>query len=881
MRRLIPLVLLFASAVAGARVVSYAPYTNRVAAPAVQHRLNRHFVLVEYPQGLYYSAQAVLYDARGEEEPRVIYPASGIAAIYAAAVREDEAGMAIFLQTGNSSGALSVDRGATWKTFVLPTTASLTNPWAATPETGGAYVHARGGPLRVGTAEVPFAFATAKGLYGITAGGEVKTLLSMPLSLLGSSRDGAKFLVLIGTLAGSVDTAGNFGFIGYLPSTDYIPFEGWITPGGGAYIERISNEQLYYIDRGVTKSVSGPMTFAVPSADYAGAWIVNRDTKTTTLAFHSPAAGLTSQWTDAAAPEVEALYPGQSGKTVLVQVHRPRLALDQSLLKDPALAVWHVGDPAPPGYDELFMAETGSKSFVHVDADAVENGEPFVFDSGIAIPPQVVPSPPPPGPPAPPPPPSAGGSDVVQEWGVVRASLAQRLVLPGMAHAPGAGHSFWRSDVTFYNPSGVTVHVTVRYSTDGRETTLALAPGEIRTVADVLQTLFGVDSGGGALFLTPERGTALNATARTYTESPLGTLGYAMNAIDAFAAFRPRFPATFSGALLGASYRTNLVLTDVSGRTTDATVTAWSASSTRSGSFSTPALGQKQVNRLGDMFDLPAANAALVVEPTSGEALVGAVAIDNLTNDATYFPPDIATSAVRMFPAVGHVDGANGTHFRTDVYVFNNSDEIRTLYLQPTLWNGTPIPFQWFTMQPHEVRVFSDVLFETFHRSGMARMRVWSGGATSDVSLRATARTYTVDENGGTAGFFMPPLNSFQSGAAGDTLEILGTSLQKNFRTNLGLVDTTRCDSCGVKSHARVDVVDSHGATIDSFETDVPAAGAMQINDLFHARNLADSGEPVLIRVTVLNGMLGAYGAMVDNGTNDPAYFAANLASKQ
>jgi hypothetical protein len=127
----------------------------------------------------------------------------------------------------------------------------------------------------------------------------------------------------------------------------------------------------------------------------------------------------------------------------------------------------------------------------------------------------------------------------------------------------------------------------------------------------------------------------------------------------------------------------------------------------------------------------------------------------------------------------------------------------------------------------------------------------------------------------------MPPLNSFQSGAVGDTLEILGTSLQKSFRTNLGLVDTTRCDSCGVKSHARVDVVDSHGATIDSFEIDLPAAGAMQINDLFHARNLPDSGEPVLIRVSVLNGMLGAYGAMVDNGTNDPAYFAANLASKQ
>src|SRR5207248_1295319 len=136
----------------------------------------------------------------------------------------------------------------------------------------------------------------------------------------------------------------------------------------------------------------------------------------------------------------------------------------------------------------------------------------------------------------------------------------------------------------------------------------------------------------------------------------------------------------------------------------------------------------------------------------------------------------------------------------------------------------------------HEMRVFPDVLYETFRRSGMARMRLWSNGSTTDASVRATARTYTVDANGGTVGFLMPPLNSFQTGAVGDTLEILGTSLQKNFRTNLGLVDTTRCDSCGVKSRARVDVIDSRGATLDSFETDLPAAGAMQLNDVFHAR---------------------------------------------
>jgi len=60
----------------------------------------------------------------------------------------------------------------------------------------------------------------------------------------------------------------------------------------------------------------------------------------------------------------------------------------------------------------------------------------------------------------------------------------------------------------------------------------------------------------------------------------------------------------------------------------------------------------------------------------------------------------------------------------------------------------------------------------------------------------------------------------------------------------------------------------------------IPSAGGMQINDLFHGRGLPESTTPVLLRVTVIEGMIGAYGAFVDNGTNDPTYAAANLAAK-
>src|SRR5437868_4726725 len=78
-------VLLIAAVPAFARVISYSPYTDRVAFPATQHRMNRHFVLVEAtssqsfggispPVFAYPSGQLVIYDAAGQEEPRVIFP---------------------------------------------------------------------------------------------------------------------------------------------------------------------------------------------------------------------------------------------------------------------------------------------------------------------------------------------------------------------------------------------------------------------------------------------------------------------------------------------------------------------------------------------------------------------------------------------------------------------------------------------------------------------------------------------------------------------------------------------------------------------------------------------------------------------------------------
>jgi len=667
---------------------------------------------------------------------------------------------------------------------------------------------------------------------------------------------------------------------------------------GDAYVEERVNSQvtlLFYragansgsviATANVNTDPSQLPLFAIPTADYSGAWVITRGGgKPTVLSKHTAAGGLVEQWQDITAPEVEALHAGPSGQTVLIQVHRPRLQADQRLFKDPALAVWHVGQPAPRAYDELFMNEQINKGFVHVDPDKIEDGEVFVFDSGaivnqggggVIISPSV---------------PVGGGGDVLQEWGVVRASLKQQLVLPGIGRTRGAFDSNWLSDVIVYNPLDQAQKVAIRYVATGdeprtadiKETTLTLAAHEIRVIPDALKALFDVENGGGAFFITPEAG--VNVTSRTYNKTSSGTYGFGMNGIDLFTAASPRFPVSFAGAFPGLNFRTNLILTDTSTRGSDTTLTAAGQSGAMGNAgvqFRAPIGGQQQINGIGQPLGLfPTDTGALIVKPENGEAIASVIAIDNRTNDPTYFPPDLPSPVVRTIPAIGHLDGANNSRFRSDLYLYNPAAQPRSVTLQAKMWDTTEQPLTLnLTLLPNEARVIKDVLFTAFGRTGIARLRYQSQG--DPVGVRVTSRTYTIKDDGGTFGFLMPPLNNFQTAAPGDTLEILGTVGGANYRMNIGIVELTGFPSSTAPANVRVEIIDDKGKTLDSFNVNVPIAGGIQLNDVFHARNLGDGPTAALIRVTPITGLVGAYATLNDNGTNDPTYLAANLAARQ
>ena len=968
--RLLPSVLLVValSTPAAARVVSYAPVTDRIATPVQQPRSNPEFVLIESEHGPFggpmggpagdaipwygwLAGKLVVHDMSGAREARVVLPKAGEDAWFLAVATRpgaDGALRILALTDADPEGSaprgtfrllFSSDGGSRWKELPAPpgTTAAVPYNWSTSwsgLDFGGPTVRGRDPVLRLGSEASPFVLlldAPARdgsgALVAVDESGAVRILAEVSARqpdgtggarLVGTSRDGGEVLV-VGRLQapGAVGpgvpphalwkarAAGGLEKVVDL-TAETPAIEGWLTPGGAAYLEVVawtaapapapfrSARALYLVEGGVVREVAAsPVAtadwsiflsslFAIPTADYEGAWLLRRGPgRPTTLARHTPAGGLLEKWSDPTAPEVEALHAGSSGRKLLVQVHRPRPQMDQRLFRDPALAVWEEGQPAPSRYDELFLAEETNKGFVHLDVEAVTGGAPFVFDSGGITSCAVCGA----GPSGDG---GAGGADVVQEWGVVKGSLRQKLVIPAVARTAGAGGAFWKTDLVLGNPGPEPLQVDLRFVQGGggaaREAAVSLAGREIRLVPDVLAALFGLASGWGALFVTPEGTRVVSATSRTWTAAEAGSFGMSMGAVDLLAASSSRFPLSFSGALPGAGHRTNAGGVDVAGRGATvglrfASESGWAGRSDLG--FEAEPGGATQLDRLSSWLGVEAWRAgALEYAPARGEVVPFVTSIDETTNDPTCWRPDLPASVARAIPALVHADGRNGARFRSDLFLYNDNDALTSVTLAAKPWDSTANEtLVTLTLLPREAKIVRDALSVVFRQSGVARLRFVSNGSGAGTGVRVTSRTYTVRSDGGTYGVPLPPLNSFQMAGAGESIELFGVLGGPDFRTNLALVDMSAFAD-GTNVRARVEVIGSGGAALDAFDMNVPVAGGIQLDDLFRARGLGDGPAAALVRVSPAGGLVGAYATSIDQGTNDAILISAALVAR-
>jgi PKD repeat protein len=125
------------------------------------------------------------------------------------------------------------------------------------------------------------------------------------------------------------------------------------------------------------------------------------------------------------------------------------------------------------------------------------------------------------------------------------------LTIPGVGRTPGANGTFWRSDVTIFNPSSTTAALTLTFNNFVQ--TVFIGGNDTEVLADVLSR-FGRTSGSGTLKVEWTSTTGPVVTSRTYTSVEGG--GSYGQSVEPVAAFGNRMYVP--GLRHDNGYRTNI-----------------------------------------------------------------------------------------------------------------------------------------------------------------------------------------------------------------------------------------------------------------------------------------------------------------------------------
>lgn len=229
------------------------------------------------------------------------------------------------------------------------------------------------------------------------------------------------------------------------------------------------------------------------------------------------------------------------------------------------------------------------------------------------------------------------------------ASTSKDYVLPGVAdlNSPFAS---WRTDMRVFNSGTSAQTASVTFYPLGnagapQATTLSINPGEVKTIDNTLQTLFGSAAAnlGGAIHISTLNDSSLVVTGRTFNKTDTGTYGQFIPAIT------PADAVGTGGRVLqilqvedSPRYRTNLGIAEVTGKPATVEVTIILPDSRVSPRIEIPLAANEYRQEsiisslgLGNVY-----NARIAIRVTSGEGKVSAYGsvIDRQTQDPTYVP---------------------------------------------------------------------------------------------------------------------------------------------------------------------------------------------------------------------------------------------------
>ena len=215
----------------------------------------------------------------------------------------------------------------------------------------------------------------------------------------------------------------------------------------------------------------------------------------------------------------------------------------------------------------------------------------------------------------------------------VAAPAGDEQVVPAVGRVPGANGTFWRSDVTLFNPTNSKMTVTLRFGNATRA--ISVDAHDTDVLADVL-SVFDLTAGGGPLSVRWNGSTGPVVTSRTYTTVDAGgTYGQSVDPIPAL-----RSKMFVPGLRNDSAFRSNLGFVNGGDDTETFTVLVLSPSGTElaRNTLTLPAKGQAQYSVSSLFPNVNASSFTLSVQGDDDAQLFAyGSMVDNASGDPVFF----------------------------------------------------------------------------------------------------------------------------------------------------------------------------------------------------------------------------------------------------
>jgi DNA-binding beta-propeller fold protein YncE len=449
-----------------------------------------------------------------------------------------------------------------------------------------------------------------------------------------------------------------------------------------------------------------------------------------------------------------------------------------------------------------------------------------------------------------------------------------KMTVPAAASVHGALGTDWRTDLSIFNPGLSAIDVTLDYhKADGAlSSSFTLQPATFLSLPDVIGTTFNAPNTFGALTAICLNDDQPLIFSRTYNQTEQGTYGQGIRASPYGTTFYQGEGAYLTGLKNTADFRSNVGFFNLQDIPIEVQLVLYDEAGVEmaSASYSLGALSHLQVNSIFSSLSLTGdhetAWARAWTDTLWGRFAAYGSIVDNRTGDPVYLeakplggymPEDFHW----ILPAVASTPGAYGTNWRTET-VFTNSllesNEITLTYHPAT--GGDPF-VETFTLEPGEVKSYSDFLGEAF---ALDESFGWLDIDSSCAGLQARARIFTGEI--GTYGQGLQAQQQTTLSLGTSPVYLLNLLENANYRSNLGLLNLSDTEMIFT-----LDLL-KDSSVVSSKTLTFPAQTLQQLNGVLSSF-FETSGDGFTVRITGPEGAAyTAYLSTVDNRTGDAVY---------